>query len=129
MKKKLSRRETLRLMAITTAAFLTSCVDQTRNYSQPHQKRHHQYRHRHHRKLSHSLQISPQPRRQKAVKKQEHKSHEPGYSLYDQNISADGLMQIYETLGRKAKGKVAVKSTAVNRVDIISCNLILLRHF
>ena len=94
MKKSMSRREALRLMASTSAAFIvfhddiglsTSAADHSRTPSQ----------------------TATQVEAYQEAKAQQGDNVAAVYMTAD--ISADGLMKIYDALGRKAEGKVAVK--------------------
>jgi len=98
MKKKLSRRDMLRLMAMAGAAPLVSCVPESETPTPTSVPTVTQRP-----KPTAALPTDiPQPTNTSAA--------QTIATVYmTTNISADGLMQIYETLGRKATGNVAVK--------------------
>jgi len=123
MKKNLSRREALRLMALTAAAFLASCADQTKSVlptpsqapsQTPTQTPSETPTQMPSETPSQTATQSPEP-----TATSDEVENPPEVSTPDvesmatvymtTNISADGLMRIYEALGRKATGKVAVK--------------------
>ncbi len=122
MKQNLSRREALRLMALTATAFLAACADRTRNLlPTPSQA------------PSQTLTQTPsetptqmpsQTPSQTATQPPEPTATSPAESdpevsapeaksmatvYMTTDISAAGLMQIYKALGRQATGNVAVK--------------------
>jgi uncharacterized protein len=103
MKKTISRREALRWIALTTAAFLAACqniirptptasqvINQTQSPTKPPEPI-----------------ATSQPEIHQETKTPEGKNMAIVYMTT--NISADGIMKIYEALGRNAIGKVAVK--------------------
>lgn len=102
MKKKISRREALRWMAVTTTAFLAACQNNIRptptaSHVIPTQ----------------TLTMLPEPTATSQPEIHQETITPEGKNMatvyMTKNISADGLMKIYEALGRKANGKVAVK--------------------
>jgi len=111
-KKKISRRESLRLMALTTAASLAACspnlnstqpvdptVDPTATQSptatQP---------------TATQAKVDAQTETPLPVNPSPDQTRENSATVYmTASISADSLMKIYEALGRKANGNVAVK--------------------
>jgi uncharacterized Fe-S center protein len=102
MKKMISRREALRWIALTTTAFLAACqnamrLSPTAGPEAPTASP---------TKLPEPTATS-QPAIQQGTQLPEGKNMATVYMT--KNISAEGLMNIYQTLGRKANGKVAVK--------------------
>jgi uncharacterized Fe-S center protein len=122
MKKKLSRREALRLMLMTAAAFLVSCVDQSKKLLQtptpmpsdtPSPKPSQTPSPAPSQTPSQIATQPPKPTATSQVESHEVKNPQEGMNLatvyMTTAISADGLLKMYQTLGRAAKGKVAVK--------------------
>ncbi len=103
MNKKITRREALRWIALTTTAFLASCQSRIRGTStagtvvQPNQASP---------DIPESTETA-QPDVHQETKTSETKNKAAVYMTTA--ISADRLLKIYQTLGREAKGKVAVK--------------------
>lgn len=102
MKKTISRRETLRLMAVTATASLVACQNGSPTETTSPAP-------------SQSPTVTRLPEATAAAEQeipQETKPQESQnkFMVYmTETISADGLLEIYETLGRKARGKVAFK--------------------
>jgi len=123
MKKNLSRREALRLMALTVTAFLAACADRTRSVlptpSQAPSQTPTQAPSETPTQLPSETpsQTATQPPQPTATPEELEISPEvstpAGRSMamvyMTTDISAEGLMRIYEALGRKATGNVAVK--------------------
>jgi uncharacterized Fe-S center protein len=114
MNKNISRRQALRLMALSATAFLVSCAERTKNLlptpSQAPSQTATQM------PAQTPSQTATQPADPTATSGTENSQEARTSAVKSiatvymtKNISADGLMQIYEALGRKATGNVAVK--------------------
>jgi uncharacterized Fe-S center protein len=114
MKKNLSRREALRLMALTATAFLVSCVDRSKNlFTTPSQAPSQTPTQKPSQTPTQTATQPPDPAATSQEETPQEGSNQEAANLatvyITKNISAEGLMQIYEALGRKVAGNVAVK--------------------
>ena len=115
MNKKISRRTALQLMAMTATTFLVSCnnstiVDRTRTPSQTPTHPSDPTATLTAEARQETEQLPDPTATSQTEVGQETEVPEGSATVYmTEDISTDGLMKIYEALGRKAKGKVAVK--------------------